>query len=196
MAARWTRWPPASCRSRWARRRRPSPMSWTPRKTYRFTDHGSVRPRHRRRRGQVDGDERAAADATPRSRPLWPRFIGEIQQVPPRFAAIKIQGERAYDIARRGEEVELAAAAGPHRPRSSWSDAPIPITPSSEMACGKGAYVRAIARDLGEMLGCFAHVAALRRTAVGSFVAERRRSRWMPWSGSSRTNRCRRSWFR
>jgi tRNA pseudouridine55 synthase len=99
-------------------------------------------------------------------------FIGEILQRPPRFAAIKIQGERAYDIARRGEEVEL-------QPRPVRIDRlvlvgrPDPDHADFEMACGKGAYVRALARDLGEKLGCFAHVAALRRTSVGSFVAER-----------------------
>lgn len=98
-------------------------------------------------------------------------LVGEVDQRPPRFAAIKIQGERAYDIARRGEEIELL----PRRVRIDrlvMTGRPDPDHADFEMACGKGAYVRAVARDLGLQLGCFAHVAALRRTSVGPFVAE------------------------
>ncbi len=97
-----------------------------------------------------------------------PRFIGLIQQVPPQYAAVKVQGERAYDLARRGETVELA-------PREIRIDelelAGRPDLDHAEfrMTCGKGAYVRAIARDLGIALGCYAHVSALRRTEVGGF---------------------------
>ena len=98
-------------------------------------------------------------------------FRGPIQQVPPRFAAVKIQGERAYDIARRGEVVELA-------PREVRIDElELVGRPDADhavfrMRCGKGTYVRAIARDLGLALGCLAHVTALRRTEVGPFHAE------------------------
>lgn len=95
-------------------------------------------------------------------------FIGLIQQRPPSYAAVKIQGERAYDIARRGDEVVL-------EPREVRVDE-LALTgrPDSDharfhMVCGKGAYVRAIARDLGEALGCYGHVTALRRTEVGAF---------------------------
>jgi tRNA pseudouridine55 synthase len=104
-------------------------------------------------------------------RAMLPRFIGAIQQVPPRYAAVKIQGERAYDIARRGETVELA-------PREVRIDTleltgrPDPDHADFRMTSGKGAYVRAIARDLGLALGCHAHVAALRRTEVGAFSVE------------------------
>jgi tRNA pseudouridine55 synthase len=101
-------------------------------------------------------------------RAALPSFIGLIQQVPPQYAAVKVQGERAYDIARRGETVELAPreirvdglelTGRPDRDRAEF-----------RMTCGKGAYVRAIARDLGQALGCHAHVAALRRTEVGGF---------------------------
>lgn len=97
-----------------------------------------------------------------------PRFLGTIQQRPPRYAAVKVQGERAYDLARRGEAVELA-------PRAVRIDTlelvgrPDPDHARFRMTCGKGAYVRALARDLGELLGCLAHVAALRRLAVGPF---------------------------
>jgi tRNA pseudouridine55 synthase len=98
---------------------------------------------------------------------LLPRFTGSIEQVPPRFSAIKVQGERAYDLARDGEVVELQArmvevdrltVIGHEDNRSIL-----------EADCGKGTYVRAIARDLGRALGCLGHVAALRRTRVGPF---------------------------
>jgi tRNA pseudouridine55 synthase len=98
---------------------------------------------------------------------LLPQFTGAIQQVPPQFSAIKIDGERAYDLARDGEVVKLEA-------REVVIDrlAIVSHTPDStviEAECGKGTYVRAIARDLGRVLGCFGHVTALRRTRVGPF---------------------------
>ena len=95
-------------------------------------------------------------------------FIGEISQVPPRFSAIKIDGERAYDLARAGEEVSLEA-----RPvfidELTLVEMPDAETAVFEAHCGKGTYVRAIARDMGLLLGCLGHVIALRRTRVGSF---------------------------
>ena len=99
---------------------------------------------------------------------LIPRFIGEILQVPPQFSAIKIEGNRAYDLAREGVVVELAA-----RPvtihRIELVDQPDEDHAVFEAECGKGTYVRAIARDMGRMLGCYGHVIALRRTRVGPF---------------------------
>ena len=96
-----------------------------------------------------------------------PRFIGEISQVPPAFSAIKVDGERAYDLARAGETVELAARTiSVHDLRLISSNADEAVI---EADCGKGTYVRAIARDLGRALGCFGHVSALRRTRVGPF---------------------------
>ena len=99
---------------------------------------------------------------------LLPRFIGQVQQVPPRFSAIKIQGERAYDLARGGEVVEL-------QPRIVEIDRISLVHHEGnrsvlEADCGKGTYVRAIARDLGRALGCLGHIAALRRTRVGPFT--------------------------
>lgn len=97
-----------------------------------------------------------------------PRFTGTIMQVPPAFSAIKVNGERAYDIARDGETVELAA-----RPITINSLELISFTDDEavfEARCGKGTYVRAIARDLGRALGCLGHVTALRRTRVGPFT--------------------------
>jgi tRNA pseudouridine55 synthase len=101
---------------------------------------------------------------------LLPRFTGEIQQVPPRFSAIKIQGERAYDLAREGEAVEL-------QPRTVEIARLSVVRHSGERSvieaeCGKGTYVRSLARDLGRALGCLGHVAALRRTRVGPFTEE------------------------
>lgn len=97
-----------------------------------------------------------------------PTFEGVIQQTPPQFSAIKIDGERAYDLARAGETVDL-------QPREVEIDRlalvaqPDADTIVLEAECGRGTYVRAIARDLGRLLGCYGHVIALRRTRVGDF---------------------------
>ncbi|MDZ4308969.1 MAG: tRNA pseudouridine(55) synthase TruB [Cypionkella sp.] len=97
-------------------------------------------------------------------------FRGDIQQVPPQFSAVKVDGERAYDLAREGEAMDLAA-------RPLWVERlEILSRPSVdqvelEMVCGKGGYVRSIARDLGAALGCLGHVAWLRREWSGPFTA-------------------------
>ncbi len=98
---------------------------------------------------------------------LLPRFTGTIMQRPPAFSAIKIDGERAYDLARDGEIVDIA-------PRPVTIHALTLVSCDEregviEAECGKGTYVRAIARDLGRELGCLGHVTALRRTRVGPF---------------------------
>ena len=104
-------------------------------------------------------------------RATLPAFTGTIEQIPPRFSAIKVAGERAYDLARDGEEVNLAA-----RPvqidRLDLVERPDAGHAVFEAECGKGTYVRAIARDMGRKLGCFGHVTALRRVSVGPFGAE------------------------
>lgn len=98
-------------------------------------------------------------------------FKGDIMQVPPQFSAVKVDGERAYKLARAGEDLELSA-------RPLWVESLIfverPDTDhvTLEMVCGKGGYVRAIARDLGEALGCYGHVRNLRRTWSGPFDVE------------------------
>ncbi|WP_114961838.1 tRNA pseudouridine(55) synthase TruB [Tritonibacter mobilis] len=98
-------------------------------------------------------------------------FIGEIQQVPPKFSAVKVDGQRAYKLARDGEEVELSS-------RPLWVEELVMLDrPDAdhvvlEMTCGKGGYVRSIARDLGEKLGCLGHVQELRRIWSGPFDAE------------------------
>jgi tRNA pseudouridine55 synthase len=101
-------------------------------------------------------------------RALLPQFTGLIEQTPPRYSAIKVQGERAYDLARDGETVELAP-----RPVEIHRLTLIEQIDSNLSAfdaeCGKGTYVRALARDIGRILGCFGHICALRRTLVGPF---------------------------
>ncbi len=97
-----------------------------------------------------------------------PAFIGDIEQVPPQFSAVKVDGERAYALARAGEEMALAA-----RPLYVESlqvvARPDADTVELEMVCGKGGYVRSIARDLGAALGCLGHVQWLRREWSGPF---------------------------
>jgi tRNA pseudouridine55 synthase len=98
-------------------------------------------------------------------------FIGTIMQTPPAYSALKLNGERAYDLARAGETVELA-------PRTVqintliYKGASTPHTGTFSMECGKGTYVRAVARDLALKLGTYGHVAALRRTRSGPFTLE------------------------
>jgi tRNA pseudouridine55 synthase len=140
------------------------------RKRYRFT------VRWGEERDTDDAEGRVVATSTERPtiatiRGLLPTFTGTIAQVPPRYSAVKIDGERAYDLAREGEVVELEprpvdihrldlveAAEGTDPDRSVF-----------EAECGKGTYVRAIARDMGRALGCYGHVVELRRTLVGPF---------------------------
>ena len=137
------------------------------RKIYQFT----VRWGEERDTDDAEGRVDATSAARPSAddiRALLPRFSGTIAQVPPRFSAIKIDGERAYDLARDGEVVELEA-----RPveihRLSLIDIPDPDHALLSAECGKGTYVRALARDMGRVLGCFGHVSALRRAGVGPF---------------------------
>ena len=99
---------------------------------------------------------------------LLPSFTGMIQQVPPRYSAIKVEGELAYDLARDGEDVDLAPRPVEIR-RLELVDFADLDHAVLEAECGKGTYVRSLARDLGRALGCFGHVSALRRSAVGPF---------------------------
>ncbi len=96
------------------------------------------------------------------------QFTGEISQMPPRYSALKVDGARAYDLAREGEEFELAPRIVTIE-RLDVVECPNEDICVIEAECGKGTYVRSIARDLGRALGCFGHVAALRRTRVGAF---------------------------
>ena len=140
------------------------------RKLYRFT----VRWGEERDTDDAEGRVVAQSDVRPTPeavRAALPAYIGTIQQVPPRYSAIKIEGERAYNLARDGEVVELQA-----RPvdiaRLELIEAPDADHAVLEAECGKGTYVRSLARDIGRALGCYGHVSALRRTAVGPFDPE------------------------
>ena len=136
-------------------------------KSYRFT----VRWGGETTTDDLEGPVTRSSDLRPSAEQvlaLLPHFIGEISQVPPAFSAIKVDGARAYDLARDGEQVELAARSiivHDLRLVSHTGDESV-----LEADCGKGTYVRAIARDLGRLIGCFGHVSALRRTRVGPFT--------------------------
>jgi tRNA pseudouridine55 synthase len=138
------------------------------RKRYRFTVKWGEERDTDDAEGRVvaQSPERPAIEAI---QALLPRFTGLIEQEPPKYSALKIQGERAYDLAREGETVQLQA-----RPVQIHEFNVIEQLDSDktvfEAECGKGTYVRALARDMGRLLGCFGHVSALRRTQVGSFV--------------------------
>jgi len=139
-------------------------------KLYRFT----VRWGEERDTDDAEGRtvEASAARPTPEAiRTALPAFTGVIQQVPPCYSAIKIEGARAYDLARDGEMVELQA-----RPveivRLELVETPNVDHAVFEAECGKGTYVRSLARDIGRTLGCFGHVCALRRVEVSPFGEE------------------------
>ena len=122
----------------------------------------------------AEGEVTATSDSRPTDdqiRAALPAFEGDIMQVPPAFSAVKIDGERAYARARAGEDVQIAA-----RPLFVES-LQLTARPDADhatlgMVCGKGGYVRAIARDLGQALGCFGHVTKLRRIWAGPFELE------------------------
>ncbi|MBI1209600.1 MAG: tRNA pseudouridine(55) synthase TruB [Azospirillum sp.] len=124
-------------------------------------------------------DREGAVTATSDHRPsadeiiaALPQFLGEIQQVPPQYSAIKIAGQRAYDLARDGEVVELAPRAV-QVDRFALVGQPDADHADFEVSCGKGTYMRSLARDLSLALGTVGHVAALRRLAVGAFTEAR-----------------------
>ncbi|MER2606783.1 MAG: tRNA pseudouridine(55) synthase TruB [Siculibacillus sp.] len=139
-------------------------------KVYRFT----VRWGAQTSTDDTEGEVIARADARPTRaeiEAILPEFVGEIMQVPPKFSAIKIDGERAYDLARDGEEVILEP-----RPIEILDldlvEVPDADTAVFECECGKGTYVRALARDMGLRLGTRGHVIGLRRIVVGPFEEE------------------------
>ncbi len=124
--------------------------------------------------GDAEGEVTATSNARPTTDEITaalPAFTGNIEQVPPAFSAVKIDGQRAYALARAGEDVALEA-----RPlyveSLSLIAQPDVDHAEFEMVCGKGGYVRSIARDLGETLGCLGHVVTLRRIWSGPFDLE------------------------
>ncbi|MGB0851782.1 MAG: tRNA pseudouridine(55) synthase TruB [Pikeienuella sp.] len=136
-------------------------------KTYQFTARWGQATTTDDREGEVCATSDLRPDQTAIEN-ILPQFVGDIMQTPPIYSAIKVDGERAYDLARAGEDVALKA-------RPLWMeslrliDMPDADHARFEMVCGKGGYVRSLARDLGEALGCRAHVATLRRVSSGGF---------------------------
>jgi tRNA pseudouridine55 synthase len=144
------------------------PFAMDREKTYRFT----VRWGEARSTDDAEGEVTATSDVRPDTAAIeaaLPDFVGEIWQTPPRFSAVKIDGERAYDIAREGGDVVLQPRLVEIREAKLLS-VPDADTAEVEITCGKGTYVRALVRDLAEKLGTCAYVAALRRTRVGPFT--------------------------
>jgi tRNA pseudouridine55 synthase len=138
-------------------------------KAYEFT----VRFGQATRTDDAEGDVIASSDQRPADddiKEALHQFVGDIMQVPPQFSAVKIDGERAYKRARDGEDMEIAP-----RPlfveELTLLDRPDPDHAVLMLVCGKGGYVRSIARDLGEALGCLGHVLKLRRIWSGPFEA-------------------------
>lgn len=138
-------------------------------KTYNFT----VTWGEQRTTDDAEGPAIATSDKRPAQaeiEAILPLFHGEIQQVPPQFSAIKVDGARAYDLAREGEQVELKS-------RIVYIES-LEIISHTEAAtafrcvCGKGTYVRSLARDMGLKLGCFGYISLLERAAVGPFTLE------------------------
>lgn len=146
------------------------PFMMEARKAYRFTIQWGVSTDSLDREGCETGrsDVRPTVEAV---KAALPAFVGDIQQVPPAFSAIKINGERAYDLARGGETVELAARA------VTLHSAEVAAAPDADhveirIETGKGVYVRSLARDLAAALGAEGHVSALRREQVGPFSTQ------------------------
>ncbi len=175
MPARSIRWRRASSPSRWARRPRPSLTPWMPRRPTATRRPGARRARHRRPPRVASPrprDVRPTREAITRP-PHLPRFTGELVQVPPAYSAIKVQGERAYDLARDGQEVILEPrTVGVHWRPASQLGQPDPDHAEFEILCGKGTYVRSWVRDIALALGTLGHVSALRRTRIGGFTED------------------------
>ena len=140
-------------------------------KQYRFT----VRFGAETDTDDADGKVVASSETRPTRAEIaaeLPSFTGEIEQVPPRYSALKVDGARAYELARDDEDFELAARRV-SIDSLTLIDHPDPDHCVLEAHCGKGTYVRALARDLGRALGALGHVEQLRRTRVGPFGEER-----------------------
>jgi tRNA pseudouridine55 synthase len=101
-----------------------------------------------------------------------PKFVGEIQQVPPAYSACKVNGDRAYDLMRKGRDVELKPKTLRIDEIELTSFDPALMQMSIRVVCGKGTYIRALARDIGEALGSGAYLTALCRTRVGDVRIE------------------------
>lgn len=139
-------------------------------KAYEFQVQWGIETTTDDREGEVLNESDARPDRGAIETAL-PDFRGAIEQVPPRFSAIKVDGQRAYDLARDGETIELAARPVViHELEILAMDADDLTV--FRAVCGKGTYVRSLARDIGRQLGCLGHIVSLRRTTVGPFASE------------------------
>lgn len=136
------------------------------RKTYEF----EVTWGEERNTDDIEGEVIETSDSRPTQEQIEGQiagFIGEVDQTPPKFSAIKIDGKRAYKLSRDGEDVKI-----PSRKVNIYS---LELLETSEntakfiMECGKGTYVRSVGRDMGRILGCFGYISSLERTKVGIF---------------------------
>lgn len=153
-------------------------------KTYEF----EVTWGEQRSTDDAEGDVLQSSDTRPSTKEitaLLPNFIGNVEQTPPQFSAVKIEGERAYDMARDGQTVDIKSRIVyiesleivdepnvSERPAACGHDGTLMSKTLFRCVCGKGTYIRSIARDLGEKLGCFGYVSALKRTKVGEFTLD------------------------
>lgn len=146
------------------------PFMMEAQKVYRFTINWGISTDSLDREGEITGrsDVRPGVEAV---RAALPAFTGEIDQVPPQFSAIKVDGQRAYDLAREGTDFELASRRVMIH-EAAVSDAPDADHVELTIRTGKGVYVRSLARDLAAVLGAEGHVSALRRERVGPFSTE------------------------
>ena len=146
------------------------PFMMEAQKVYRFTINWGISTDSLDREGEITGrsDVRPGLEAV---RAALPAFVGEIDQIPPQFSAIKVDGQRAYDLAREGTDFELASRRVMIH-EAAVSDAPDADHVELTIRTGKGVYVRSLARDLAAVLGAEGHVSALRRERVGPFSTE------------------------
>lgn len=146
------------------------PFMMEAQKVYRFTINWGVSTDSVDREGEIIGrsDVRPTVDQV---KVTLPAFVGEIDQTPPRFSAIKVDGARAYDLARDGVEFELQARRVTIH-SAEVTDAPDADHVELTIRTGKGVYVRSLARDLAAALGAEGHVSALRRERVGPFSTQ------------------------
>jgi tRNA pseudouridine55 synthase len=146
------------------------PFMMEAQKVYRFTINWGISTDSLDREGEITGrsDVRPDVEAV---RAALPAFVGEIDQIPPQFSAIKVDGQRAYDLAREGAEFALASRRVMIH-EAAVSDAPDADHVELTIRTGKGVYVRSLARDLAAVLGAEGHVSALRRERVGPFSTE------------------------
>ncbi len=146
------------------------PFMMEAQKVYRFTIHWGISTASVDREGEIIGrsEVRPSVEAV---KAALPSFVSDIDQTPPQFSAIKVDGQRAYDLARDGVEFELASRKVTIH-EAAVTDAPDADHIELTIRTGKGVYVRSMARDLAIMLGAEGHVSALRRERVGPFSTE------------------------